>query len=191
MQGRLAEKWTVSPDGLKATFVLREGIKSNWGNTLSAEDVKWTWDRKFHLKGQGTFQVSAVGLKTPDQVKIEGPNVVSFNLLKPNPVLLKQQCNLANPIYDSVKLMQVGGAGDPWGTEFLKNETSHSARTDCRSLYVASRPYSSPARTTGTPNRSWKQSLCARCLPRQAAYRCCREARSISRNSWSRARSWR
>ena len=124
LQGRLAEKWTVSPDGLKATFVLREGIKSNWGNTLSAEDVKWTWDRKFHLKGQGTFQVSAVGLKSPDQVKIEGPNVVSFNLLKPNPVLLKQQCNLANPIYDSVKLKEVGGANDPWGTEFLKNETS-------------------------------------------------------------------
>ena len=124
LQGRLAEKWTVSPDGLKATFVLRQGIKSNWGNVLSAEDVRWTWERKFHLKGQGTFQASAVGLKHPDQVKVEASNVVSFNIEKPNPVLLKQQCNLANPIYDSAKLKQVGGTDDPWGTEFLKNETA-------------------------------------------------------------------
>ena len=42
-----------SPDGCKATFKLREGVKSNWGNKFSAEDVKWTWDRKFNSEGPG------------------------------------------------------------------------------------------------------------------------------------------
>ena len=124
LRGRLAEKWDVSADGLKATFVLRQGVKSNWGNTLSAADVKWTWDRKFHLKGQGIFQTAVLGLKTPDQVKVEGDHAVSFNLEKPNPLLLKQQCNLANPIYDSVKLGQAGGTDDPWGVKFLKNDSA-------------------------------------------------------------------
>lgn len=124
LRGRLAEKWDVSADGLKATFVLRQGVKSNWGNTLSANDVKWTWDRKFHLKGQGIFQTAVLGLKTPDQVKVEGDHAISFNLEKPNPLLLKQQCNLANPIYDSVKLKQAGGADDPWGVQFLKNDSA-------------------------------------------------------------------
>lgn len=124
LRGRLAETWEISKDGTKATFNLRHGVKSNWGNTLTAQDVKWTWDRKFHLHGQGLFQTSVLGLKHPDQVKIEGPMAVSFNLEKPNPILLKQQCNLANPIYDSTKLKEVGGSHDPWGTAFLKNNSA-------------------------------------------------------------------
>jgi peptide/nickel transport system substrate-binding protein len=124
LRGRLAEKWDISPNGLKATFVLRQGVKSNWGNTFSANDVKWTWDRKFNLKGQGIFQTAVLGLKTPDQIKVEADHVVSFSLEKPNPLLLKQQCNLANPIYDSTKLKQAGGADDPWGVQFLKNDSA-------------------------------------------------------------------
>ena len=124
LRGRLATDWEISNDGRKATFKLREGVKSNWGNTFSAEDVKWTWDRKFNLKGQGIFQTSVLGLKSPDQVKIEGPMAVSFNLDKPSPILLKQQCNLANPIYDSKKIKAVGGTDDPWGVKFLQNESA-------------------------------------------------------------------
>jgi len=124
LRGRLAEKWEISPDGLKASFVLRQGVTSNWGNTFSAADVKWTWDRKFNLKGQGIFQTAVLGLKTPDQIKVEADHVISFSLEKPNPLLLKQQCNLANPIYDSTKLKQVGGADDPWGVQFLKNDSA-------------------------------------------------------------------
>ena len=124
LRGRLAETWDISPDGLKATFTLRQGVKSNWGNTLSAADVKWTWDRKFNLKGQGIFQTAVLGLKTPEQIKVEADHVVSFSLEKPNPLLLKQQCNLANPIYDSTKLKQAGGDGDPWGVQFLKNDSA-------------------------------------------------------------------
>lgn len=124
LRGRLAEDWEISDNGLKVTFKLRDGVVSNWGNKFSAEDVKWTWDRKFNLKGQGIFQTSVLGLKTPDQVKIEGPMAVSFNLDKPSPILLKQQCNLANPIYDSKKCKEVGGSDDPWAVKFLQNESA-------------------------------------------------------------------
>jgi peptide/nickel transport system substrate-binding protein len=124
LRGRLAEDWEISPDGLKATFKLRDGVVSNWGNKFSAEDVKWTWDRKFNLKGQGIFQTAVLGLKSPDQVKIEGPLAISFNLEKPSPILLKQQCNLANPIYDGTKCKEVGGTDDPWAVQFLKNESA-------------------------------------------------------------------
>ena len=40
------------------------------------------------------------------------------------PLLLKLQPNLYSPIYDSTKCKEVGGADDPWATEFLKNETA-------------------------------------------------------------------
>ncbi len=124
LRGRLAESWEVSSDGTKATFKLREGVTSNWGNKFSAKDVKWTWDRKFNLKGQGLFQTAVLGLKTPDQIKIEGDYAISFNLEKPNPLLLKQQCNLANPIYDATKCAAAGGSDDPWAVNFLKNDSA-------------------------------------------------------------------
>lgn len=124
LRGVLAEKWEVSSDNKRAIFTLREGVKSNWGNLLTAEDVKWTWDRKFALRGLGAFMTSVVGLKRPEQVKVEGPMTVSFNLDEVNPLLLKQQCNLANPIYDSKKVKEVGGADDPWGRKFLQSESA-------------------------------------------------------------------
>jgi peptide/nickel transport system substrate-binding protein len=124
LRGRLAEKWEMTPDGRKATFKLREGVVSNWGNRFTSKDVKWTWDRKFNLKGQGLFQTAVLGLKSPDQIKVEGEYVISFNLDQPNPLLLKQQCNLANPIYDATKCAQVGGTDDPWAVNFLKNDSA-------------------------------------------------------------------
>lgn len=124
LKGMLAESWDMAPDGRKATFKLREGVKSNWGNLFTAKDVKWTWDRKFNLKGQGLFQTAVLGLHTPEQIKIEGDYAISFNLDKPNPLLLKQQVNLANPIYDGTKCAEVGGKDDPWAVQFLKNESA-------------------------------------------------------------------
>ena len=55
MVGKLAESWELDPSGKRAVFKLRQGVKSNWGNELTAEDVKWTWDRKFELRRLGVF----------------------------------------------------------------------------------------------------------------------------------------
>jgi peptide/nickel transport system substrate-binding protein len=65
LRGLLAERWELSGDSRKATFILRQGVKSNWGNPLTADDVKWTWDRKFHLKGTGLFITKMLGMTSP------------------------------------------------------------------------------------------------------------------------------
>lgn len=41
----LAESWTVSDDGLKYTFRLREGVRFSNGELLTAQDVKYTFMR--------------------------------------------------------------------------------------------------------------------------------------------------
>ena len=55
MVGKLAESWELDPSGKRAVFKLREGVKSNWGNELTAEDVSWTWNRNFGLGALGAF----------------------------------------------------------------------------------------------------------------------------------------
>jgi len=124
LKGKLAEKWELSADGKVARFWLRKGVKSNWGNELTAEDVYWTWVRKLHLTGLGPFQTSVINLKHASQIKIEGRYVISFHSPKPSPLLLKQMVNLSNPVYDSTKCKQEGGKSDPWATQFLKNQSA-------------------------------------------------------------------
>jgi len=43
--GDLAARWEVSPDNLTYTFYLRPGIKFGDGTPLTAEDVKYSWER--------------------------------------------------------------------------------------------------------------------------------------------------
>src|SRR6266705_2430361 len=46
----LAESWTVSKDALTYEFVLRKGVKFHNGDPVSAEDVKFSFDR-YHGAG--------------------------------------------------------------------------------------------------------------------------------------------
>ena len=45
MAPSLAESWTLSPDGLVYEFVLRKGVKFHNGEPVTAEDVKFSFER--------------------------------------------------------------------------------------------------------------------------------------------------
>ena len=122
--GKLAESWEITKGGRKVVFQLKKGIKSSWGNELTAKDVKYTWDRHFALKGVGGFFIGVLKLPNPESVKIEGPYAISFETPKPNPVMLTMMVNLYNPIFDATKMLAVEKSGDKWGQTFLKNNSA-------------------------------------------------------------------
>jgi peptide/nickel transport system substrate-binding protein len=124
VQGKLAESFELDPAGKFIRFQLRQGIKSNWGNELTAEDVKWTWDRKFGLGAIGAFYLSTLGLENKEGVKVEGKYTISINLDHPNPLLAKLQPNLYAPIIDSTKCKQESTTDDPWARKFLENNSA-------------------------------------------------------------------
>src|SRR6218665_3970184 len=119
LKGFLAESWEFAPDGKSVKFTLRQGVLSNWGNELTAEDVKYTFDRKFEVKGAGAFMTGVMGLSGKDAVKVEDKYVVSFKLDKPNPILMIVCGHLANPIFDATKCKEMATADDPWARKFL------------------------------------------------------------------------
>lgn len=124
LEGKLARSWELTKGGRKAIFHLKRGVKSNWGNELTAKDVKWTWDRHFALKGVGGFFIGVLKLESPDAVRVEGPYSVSFETRNPNPVMLTMMVNLYNPIFDSTKLQEIVKSGDTWARNFLKTKSA-------------------------------------------------------------------
>ena len=121
MTGKLAESWDISGDMSKVTFKLRQGVKSHWGNELDANDVKWSWDRKLALGAIGGFFASVLGLKSPDQIKVEGKYAVTFDIGKSAPLIFKLHRNPWNNIYDTKKIKEVATSEDPWAKEWISN----------------------------------------------------------------------
>ncbi|GAA3221053.1 ABC transporter substrate-binding protein [Dactylosporangium siamense] len=54
----LATKWAVSPDGLKYTFTLKDGVKFTDGTPVDAEAVAWNFDYWENKGGNSTAKVS-------------------------------------------------------------------------------------------------------------------------------------
>ena len=71
MAPSLAEAWTVSPDGLAYDFVLRKGVRFHNGEPLTAEDVKFSFER-YRGIAQKTLKerVAAVEILDPLRVRI-------------------------------------------------------------------------------------------------------------------------
>ena len=49
--GDAASEWKISPDGLTYSFKIRQGIKFHDGSTMTAADVKATYDKIDVAKG--------------------------------------------------------------------------------------------------------------------------------------------
>jgi len=81
MAPSLAESWSVSGDGLTYEFVLRQGVRFHNGELLTADDVKFSFER---YRG-----VSAKVLKERvRQVRVVDPHRVRFQLKEPWPDFL-------------------------------------------------------------------------------------------------------
>src|SRR5215510_1414793 len=81
MAPSLAESWSVSPDGLTYEFVLRQGVRFHNGDPVTADDVKFSFER---YRG-----VSARVLKERvRQVQVVDPSRVRFHLKEPWPDFL-------------------------------------------------------------------------------------------------------
>jgi peptide/nickel transport system substrate-binding protein len=78
MGNSLAESWAESPDGLTYEFKLRRGLKFHNGDDVTAEDVKFSFER---YKGAGARELNA----RVRRVEVVDPLTVRFVLNEPWP----------------------------------------------------------------------------------------------------------
>jgi peptide/nickel transport system substrate-binding protein len=81
MAPSLATAWQESPEGLTYDFELRQGVKFHNGDSFTAEDVKFSFER---YKGSGASDLK----KKVKAVEIVDPHHVRFHLHEPWPEFL-------------------------------------------------------------------------------------------------------
>src|SRR5262245_25772243 len=101
----LAESWTVSKDGLVYEFVLRRGVRFHNGDVVSAEDVKFSFER---YRGAGAKQIK----EKIREVQVVDPGRVRFLLKEPWPDFLTYYGTTASGIGWIVPKKYVEQVGD-------------------------------------------------------------------------------
>jgi len=107
MGASLAESWKESPDGRVYEFKLRGGLKFHNGDPITAEDVKFSFER---YKGAGSKALQA----RVQQVEIVDPLTVRFHLKEPWPDFLTfygTSATAAGIVVPKKYLTQVGDDG--------------------------------------------------------------------------------
>jgi len=85
LMNAVASDYTVSEDGLMYTFTLRDGVKFHDGNTVTAEDVKYSLERVSGLLN-GEVLISTMAAIT--SVTISDDKTVQVTVDSPNPELI-------------------------------------------------------------------------------------------------------
>lgn len=117
----LAETVDVSQDGLTYTFKLRPGVKFHNGETLTAEDVVWSWNRYLDPKTNWrclTDFDGRIGLKV-ESVTAKDPLTVVIRINEPSPLFLaniaRSDCGMTAIVHRS-SLKPDGSWDKPIGT---------------------------------------------------------------------------
>jgi len=125
----LAESYTVSEDGLTWTFKIREGVKFQNGDAMTAEDVKYSIDRTLALGAGASYIWSAV-----EQINVLDAQTVEFKLAYNTPLDLVAATGYAAFIYskscvneDNTWIEEKSGCGtgpyklksSKWGDEVI------------------------------------------------------------------------
>ena len=126
-EGALADKdkpYTVSADGQTYTFHLRKGVLSQAGNPFTAEDVRWTLERKLNDKGVGLTQIKNY-FNSVDQIKVIDDHTIEFQLKNAgnDNVFLPIFTGQTGRIYDKTELLKHATPEDPWAVQWAKQNT--------------------------------------------------------------------
>lgn len=118
IEPELAESWTVAEDGLSITFKLRPDATFHDGSPVTAEDVKWSYDRAVSVGGFPSFQMKAGALKDTEQFVVVDDLTFRVNFLRQDKLTVMDMA-VPIPAIMNAKLIQPKATEeDPWGLEW-------------------------------------------------------------------------
>jgi peptide/nickel transport system substrate-binding protein len=120
LEGRLAEKWSFSPDGRTLTFDLRKGVTFHDGTPFTAEAVVFTFERLLdpdhpQKPRMAPYRANFAGIA---KVAADGPHRAVFTLKEPSVVILPNLALFGAAIVPPAALKSLGAkfSESPVGT---------------------------------------------------------------------------
>lgn len=115
-EGVLAESYDVSADGTVFTFHLRQGVKSQAGNPFTADDVLYSYERKWNSTSIAkSISLPAITDPSKQLAKVDD-YTITFTVAQAGHgfPLLSVISKISGEIYDSTLLKQKATAADPY-----------------------------------------------------------------------------
>jgi peptide/nickel transport system substrate-binding protein len=129
LEGLLATKWTMSPDGLTYTFTLRDGVKFADGTPFDSAAAKASFQRRVDMAAGPSYMLADVkDMQTPD------PQTFVVTLTKPVAPFLDYLASPYGPLMTSPAAVAQHAAGGDHATAWL---ASHTAGTGPYELTAA------------------------------------------------------
>ena len=120
LEPELAESWEIAEDGLSVTFNLRQDATFHDGALVTANDVKWSFDRAVSIGGFPTFQMKAGALESPDQFEVVDDHTFRVKFLQAGNKLTMIDMAVPIPVIINAELVKPHLTDeDPWGAEWL------------------------------------------------------------------------
>lgn len=121
VEPHMATSWNVSDGGRVITFKIRPGVKSAFGNELSAHDVAYSWAMAADRKKTGNF-MRTVGRVA--SVEATADDEVTFTLSTPNAIFPRILTTVFPALVDSKHVKEFATDDDKWATKWLAKNTA-------------------------------------------------------------------
>jgi peptide/nickel transport system substrate-binding protein len=117
----LYESWEVSADNMTATYHLRKGVISAYGNKLTTKDILWKYQRHFALKAVGNFFMTVSDVNGPNGVNLKILDDYTFQLhsVAPNALAEYIMTSLYDTVWDSTEAKKHVTTNDPWASDWI------------------------------------------------------------------------
>lgn len=122
----LAESWEIAPDGKSVTFKLKTDATFWDGKPVTAEDVKWSFDRAVSVGGFPSTQMRAGSLEKPEQFTAVDEHTFRIDFLRPSKLTMPDLAVPVPMIINSTVAKEHATEDDPWATEYLHRNPAGS-----------------------------------------------------------------
>jgi peptide/nickel transport system substrate-binding protein len=119
IEPEVAESWEFTDDDMAIVFKLRPEGKFQDGSPITAQDVKWSFDRAVSVGGFPTVQMKAGSLENPEQFEVVDDLTFKINLLRKSKLTLPDLAVPVPMIINSKVALEHATEADPWAMEYL------------------------------------------------------------------------
>lgn len=121
VEPELAESWDISADGKTFVFHLRKDAVFHDGTPVTADDVKWSFDRAVSVGGFAAVQMGAGAMTKPEQFSVVDPHTFKITFDKANKLSLPDLVVPIPCIVNSTLAKKHATASDPWALDWVQH----------------------------------------------------------------------